>query len=355
MLTNKLLYKNLEIVFTVKEIEMKFGFPLFTKDKNTVYLGNNKKLIISDIWSFWDYVIKKHNKNCDFLSALLEQSKHFYLTAESSPVKSKPLLYYYSFLNLSKIIVAIENGYDSTKTYMHGVSENHNGKFTQSTIRIKQRHQNNSINVAIELAEILDVNIPTTPVTLNVKELLCHCVGVHRAYSEIYKKKEVFFRIYNEKLYKNGREMIFRAQVQCERSNLNELRSRGYVINEVDGDFIYEHTITTNANNKVRADYFRMSQEIREQGLWYFIGNNGYTLYLSNDATYRFSPEVIIYDVMFYLGSITRYHPYMFDKIFSDNEQWLMSEFLTTQPKQYLYLATSKLLGQHVMKAYTSF
>ena len=59
--------------------------------------------------------------------------------------------------------------------------------------------------------------------------------------------------------------------------------------------------------------------------------------------------------VMFYLGSITRYHPYMFDKIFSDKEQWLMSEFLHTQPKQFLYLATSRVLGQNVLKAYASF
>lgn len=58
---------------------------------------------------------------------------------------------------------------------------------------------------------------------------------------------------------------------------------------------------------------------------------------------------------MFYLGSITRYHPYLFDKIFSDKEQWLMSEFLTTQPKQFLYLSTAKFLGVDVSKAYSSF
>jgi hypothetical protein len=58
---------------------------------------------------------------------------------------------------------------------------------------------------------------------------------------------------------------------------------------------------------------------------------------------------------MFYLGSITRYHPYLFDDIFSEKEQWLMSEFLTTQPKQYLYLATAKVLGQNVLKSYCSF
>lgn len=104
-----------------------------------------------------------------------------------------------------------------------------------------------------------------------------------------------------------------------------------------------------------RRDYAKLTDEIRFKGIWYFLGNNGYTMYLSNSSTGRYSQESIIYMVMFYLGSITRYHPYMFDEIFSDKEQWLMSEFLNTQPKQFLYLATARVLGQSVHKAYASF
>ena len=69
----------------------------------------------------------------------------------------------------------------------------------------------------------------------------------------------------------------------------------------------------------------------------------------------RYSQESIIYMTMFFLGSITRYNPYLFDSIFSDKEQWLMSEFLTTQPKQFLYLATARVLGRNILKAYSSF
>ncbi|RAR64676.1 YaaC-like protein [Onishia taeanensis] len=104
-----------------------------------------------------------------------------------------------------------------------------------------------------------------------------------------------------------------------------------------------------------RADYAALSRQIKDKGVWYFIGSGGYTMYLSTCPDNRYSQESIIYMMMFYLGSITRYHPYMFDKIFSDKEQWLMSEFLSTQPKQFLYLATANVLGQSVLKAYASF
>jgi len=76
----------------MKKIEMKYGFPLFTKEKSNIYLGNHKELIISDIWAFWDYIIKKHRRNKHFLQSCLEQAKFFYITAENSPIKSK--LYY---------------------------------------------------------------------------------------------------------------------------------------------------------------------------------------------------------------------------------------------------------------------
>lgn len=138
-------------------------------------------------------------------------------------------------------------------------------------------------------------------------------------------------------------------------SRKNLLAIQGYNLIEEEDKVIFETKITTARNDKIRKDYFKLSQELRKFGIWYFIGNDGYTMYLSSLPNNRYSSEMIIYNTMFYLGSITRYHPYLFDKIFSDKEQWLMSEFLTTQPKQFLYLSTAKILGQHVLKAYSSF
>ena len=212
-------------------------------------------------------------------------------------------------------------------------------------------------NVAIELIEILDVNLPATPWCLNVKDLLTHCVGVHRAYCEIYNMKEKFYRLADLQVATNGRDLVFTAEVICKQKSLPPALLLHYPsISRIGNKFIYECRVTSVTSTlKTRINYYNLSQKLRQEGIWYFIGNDGYTHYLSEHGTNRFSPESIIYCVMFYLGSITRYHPYMFDKIFSDKEQWLMSEFLTTQPKQFLYLATSKVLGQQVLKAYASF
>jgi hypothetical protein len=336
---------------------MKYGFPLFSRTSSLVSLGKNEKLVISDIWAFWDYVIKKASndrKKEDFLKSLLEQAKHFYITAEGSPVKSQPLLYYYSFLNLSKIIINLSGNHGPRKMYMHGMTENHNHKFSHSTIT-KQRHKTNVVQVAHEIVSVFDPHISTGDIVINVRELLNHCVGVHRAYSEIYNQAEVFYRIKSQKLYKKGRELVFKAELQCTPANLPSLTACGYAITEEDERVYYTEKVVMQSYAPTRKDYAMLSLEIQRKGIWYFVGSSGYTMYLSNSPIGRYSQESIIYMTMFYLGSITRYHPYMFDEIFSDKEQWLMSEFLNTQPKQFLYLATARILGQSVLKAYASF
>lgn len=341
-------------------LDPKFSFPLFCEPSSTVNLGKNEKLIISDIWAFWDYVVKKSSKNAEersFMSSLLEQAKHFYLSAENSPVKSQPLLYYYAFLNFAKILLTLKDKGLVGQTFYHGLKEENNHKFSQSELKIKQVGLHN-INVAPRLMCHFEQNAITLPSTLKVKELLRHCVGVHRAYCEIYNEQEGFVRLQPGLVLKQGKTLIWKAGLVTNTAqDIQKLSALGYTIeqDEESKDYYWVEKVVMGSYNPTRTDYANLSAAIRSKGIWYFIGNSGHTLYVSKEASDRYSQESIIYLVMFYLGSITRYHPYLFEEIFSDKEQWLMSEFLSTQPKQFLYLATSRILGQSVLKAYASF
>ena len=343
------------------KVEEKYGFPLFTKSASLVNLGKNQDVIISDIWSFWDYVIKKvakDKKGADFLHSFLEQAKHFYQSAEDSPVKSQPLLYYYSFLNLSKIMINLKGTFGPNKRYSHGIRVKNPGanqKFTKDEI-IKSSQKTETVEVAHELVSLFDTSMSVDDLTLNTKNILKHCVGIHRAYSEIYNQPEIFVRITSHTLYTQGKRLIFEAKLQCKLTQIAELTALGYEISTIDNeDVIYKESFGIKSYKPRRADYSALAAQLKCKGIWYLIGSRGYTMYLSTSAEDRYSQESIIYMMMFYLGSITRYHPYKFDKIFTDKEQWLVSEFLSTQPKQFLYLATANVLGQKVMKAYASF
>lgn len=47
----------------MKEIPVKYAFPLFTKHNSTNYLIKNDHIRVSDIWAFWQYIIGRYVKN----------------------------------------------------------------------------------------------------------------------------------------------------------------------------------------------------------------------------------------------------------------------------------------------------
>ena len=57
---------------------------------------------------------------------------------------------------------------------------------------------------------------------------------------------------------------------------------------------------------------------------------------------------------MFYLGSITRYRPYDFDRYLAGRSGHLLSEFLATQPNQFIYLLASELAGNQVVVPFSA-
>lgn len=46
----------------MKEILIKYSFPLFTKHNSTDYLIKNDHIRVSDIWLFWRYIIGRYVK-----------------------------------------------------------------------------------------------------------------------------------------------------------------------------------------------------------------------------------------------------------------------------------------------------
>lgn len=352
----------------IHNLSFDFGFPVFSNEKRPVKFNHNK-ILVSDIWSFWNFAIKEYSKTDkkkNILLSLLEQSKTFYNAAQQAEVRSKPLLYYYCFLNFAKLTIEIQTSFDKHQRFDHGINPIYSGNnFSFDTAEVEILKLNSSAtnpkkrSVCYEFMEIVEPSIRHTfPPTLklNVKELLKHCIGVHRTYTNVYGIEEVFSRIDNLKLQRNGKELIFNAEISdgIKNIHLEDLKTIYPIIdNGVNAkleirEIMHGYSIS-------QKSLFNLSKQLRDLGVWYYIGKDGLKYYLSHSNQHRYSPSFIIYVVMFYLGSITRYHPYLFDDIFSQSDQWLISEFLNNQPKQFLYLTTSKALGVELREPYSKF
>lgn len=357
----------------LKEIEGDFNsFPLFNMGKSTNYLFGANNAWVSDIWAFWNFILLSHKtklkgaeKKYAFLQSLLEQSKYFFQAAENAPIKSQPLLYYYSFMNLAKIVINISvNDEDAVwwnKKYKHGLSELAGSNKSLNDSKVICREEDNKANIApLFLSFLGDVVVDGQDI--NVKELLSSCLGIHRAYTQTYNAKEVFYRLDNCHITVEGKDMHFEASVHdCndkDMSTLNESYHNISKINRNDDkgntwiEYVWKESFSREKTGIcTKKDLYDLATVIRHKRVWGITNGEDVSLYISNTSV-KLSTEGIIYVLMFFFGSITRYNPFLFDELLSDENKWLMCEFLKTQPKQFIYLVTNRVLGRNIRQSW---
>lgn len=347
----------------MKTIEPKYGFPLFATSRPTANFLKLERNRVSDIWAFWDYLIKQHLKRNGkametFLSSLHEQAMYFYKAAEQAPLRSQPLLYYYSFLNLAKIFLSLTEGLDSTKEYQHGIRTkvDSNTTLDTATVDIQSLYNSPSISVAHKLMTLFGDNVmPTTLTTISIKDCLGSCVGVHRTYCETYGVDESFFRLADSSCFQHGLEFGLMSEVRhCTTNKMGDLIARGYDVRK-DGDkYVFKESINLPDYTIRKQAWLDLSDQFKGKGVWSYTDGGEYRMYIASSRRVEMSSPTIIYAIMFFLGSITRYNPYFFDTLMNEKEQWLISEFLKTQPKQFLYFMTSAIVGKPVFQSRTS-
>lgn len=346
------------------------GFPLFSPAKSKAYLLGANSIRVSDPWSFLNYTIRvsKHKTTGQVLTQaqqkylldLLEQAEYFYETAQVAPIKSQPLLYYYSFMNLVKIAINLDKYEGNTKKHVHGIAESISSasKLTDVEIKISQSSGVKLSNSEC-LLKILEDPLPTYVVprrnsqpsfTIKVIDLMRDCVGINRTYSEIYKTHEHFYKISDVQCFSKRNKLHFSAKViDCDDDVMSRLMAAGYCIVKENGEYFWTmDSYVKTTQSPTIAEWHSLSKKTRNQGLWSYTDGVSYKLYISPIAQKMSSPA-IIYHAMFFFGSITRYHPDLFDSILSAKDYWLVSEFLKTQPQQFLYYIVSYINGAEVL------
>jgi len=344
------------------------GFPLFSPAKSKNYLLSCDSIRVSDVWSFLNYTVRvsKHKitghpyttDQQKYLLDLLAQAEYFYKTAEGAPIKSQPLLYYYSFMNLAKIAINLNKFEGSTKKYVHGITESINAASKLSNVEIMMwQSKGSKISISEYLLKLLEDPTPAyapsgpgNAVSVKVMDLLRDCIGVNRTYSEMCNVAEHFYKVRTVECYTQRNRLHYVGQVyDCDDQAMNDLNAQGYNVSKSGEKYCLKaDSYVRTTPSPTIAEWHLLSKTMRNQGLWSYTDGVGYKLYISPIAAKMSSPA-IIYHIMFFFGSITRYHPDLFDSIMTAKEYWLVSEFLKTQPQQFLYYMVSYINGAEVL------
>jgi hypothetical protein len=324
-------------------------------------------IIASNIWSFLHQLIidtlskdKLSNKAC----AYLEQSFEFFEAAKNPRTGSKPLLYYYSFLNLAKTYLLFKK-IDFPNAVKHGVcdpreNEREKLKLQGQSIRINRINPNHS-----QLFPEFICALGGVPPIEDIKivDLLSKIPGIHMSYSSIAKRSPSFIPIEKKVIQFNNTEVW--TQIALKKENRNEydrilkLKANNtfstyfhQISCSTDKEVWFESVPESGRNRGIDNAIKRIQTKINRIGIWSVLTNKGYRYYLSTFSNWL--PQLAsMYAVMFYLGSITRYRPHDFDKILRSKYSWLIEEFINTQPTQFLYILASTLAEVDVVKPFS--
>lgn len=334
-------------------------FPLY-------FDGRQPRAITSNPWAFvTDYLSERLDAtNRRRGMAYVDQAYEFFEAARTYAKKSRPLLLYYSYLNLAKAVL-VAKGVNLPLSAKHGISDprinvKENLKLGGQKIRIESRAQDNS-NIFPELAHLLDGDH-----LIGKSHHVIYWFGwvpsIHRTFSEVMDYYECLLPIDKlEVLYDNGyvwtRIYFGRGDKNKESLRKEIIKKNGFrkVFHQVDvsdnTNYCYESIREKGRTKAIDQALNRLAKKVRSIGLTGILTTNGYRLYFGYSRGEPFVPgPLAAYGAVFYLGSLVRYKPQDFETLVCGKYRWIIEEFLETEPSQFVYQMAALLSGREVTR-----
>lgn len=337
------------------------GFPLFGSE-------DASRIVTADPWAYLFHMSEKRLRKADELraDAFIEQGRDFFNCASGSNDAGKPLFYYYAFLNVMKAALLIRK-VSLPPVLKHGVSD------PRANQRQRLRFQGQAVAILNRAADRSEF-FPEVLHSLNwgaccgrtwrIVDLLAQIPSIHRTFTTVEGCSPQFQPARSMAVYSDGKHVWSRLVVSSEDRDtrvvlpvLRQRRKFSAIFSQVNSDSkreIWFETEGVPVGVRGRSGALELlAEKIRGIGVSSILTSSGYRFYLSSQTVSRFMPRLAAaYAVFFYLGSVTRYKPYDFDKIVAGKYRWVVRELLATEPNQLLYSACSWISGTEVVRPY---
>jgi hypothetical protein len=306
--------------------------------------------------------------------ALLEQAQDFY-SAATARLAANPLLFYYAFLNVGKALIRVRGYGGSFDQAMQGLSAQTTAGGTElqdSEVIVKDSP--GVVNVYPELVERLGFPRPANNTVFPVPELVPQVVVGHRLWRQAQRAKERFLGIEEVEFVTDAALRTVWLRIFLERGDLSrydisrrrlldEGRLTG-LFNEVKNPVLMEFptqlcleqstpiTYTGRPTDVVmdlvdlmRPLVWRIATTLPEDAY------RKYYFYLSSiNDTSRVPQLASLWMLFYYFGSIVRYRPHILDNVTSGAFGAFVTEFISAQAEQFLYLLATEMQQREVAK-----
>ena len=339
------------------------GFLSFSIDEN-----RESSLLIHGLFLSHLVVTRLDEKRADIAEAYLQQGNDFFEAAQNPRFHSRPLLYYYALLNVVKASLLIRKT-TLPPAAKHGITD------PQANSRVRLRFSGQSVRFQVRAANRSEI-FPEflaflgyrgrLPRNVRVLELLKLIPSIHRTYVSVKRCSPMLLPVWSlEVLQDNDGVWVrtrFRRDDKDVREALPSMRKRRafrVALQQVEAqqnDEIWFETPKTLARGRGLDNGIAiLASRLKTVGMAAVMTLQGYRWYFVDAPPRAQIPYLAAaYAAIFYLGSITRYRPDVFDKIIAGKDSWIIEEFLATQPTQFLYTLASELAGVDVVRPYAS-
>ena len=357
---------------------LRFSFwPMY---KGTRRYGLQSSLFAVDPWTIIKDKIRTECPSSARQEAIayLEQASDFFRSSQAAAITAaRPLQIYYCFMNLVKALVLTKGAVPTFGRANHGLSE----KLVPGGKELKDSYldaypspkPNGDLQVFGELYKLLlHQNVPAGT-RFNLASLLPQVLPGHRLWARAANKAERFISINEIRFMENiyGNELwinLFLAAGDLSRlgvthkrfldesrlaPSLHEVKSAE--VSEGRKLLCFEQTVKTHFAHRP-SDQVQALVDQFKQHLWVTVNSSQpYRRYYAYLAPAAEQPEVLpqllsIYAIAYYLGSITRYKPQLFDTLLAETFGPRIEEFVSAQPMQFIYLVASEFAKQEITK-----
>ena len=335
-------------------------------------------IFTTDVWSLIENSIRIGCPPAakDEALGVLGQAHDYFSAATSSLTSAgKPVLIYYSYLNLAKAFL-LHRGKRPTynSKAQHGISEQLGPGSVELTDAYLRAFQSTaaSINIFDELLqEIAGIGLGATT-DFPMPKIIPQIVPGHRVWASASDETERFIAIDRVLFAQRNSPKQLWTNILISRGDLGRLYTSQQKVLDRGGltgawqkvqapaSFSATHVlfeqVTPVPFGQHPTQVLAQVAASTKQKLWTTVLSvppyRKHYVYLcpAADNTARLPQLLSMYALMYYLGSITRYRPHHFDKITDTPYGGFIQSCLADQPTQFLYLLASEFAKQEVTK-----
>ncbi len=384
------------IITSMMERNASGSIPMLLLSGDAVGLATSRDKI-TEIWSLLEYYYDIEDSRDQFLkskgiatssqrkavgtvfSSYMTQARNFYTYAQNSDYRSAALLYYFSFLNLAKAKLIIEQPLSIKKKFVHGIKRNDkSGGLSKLSSISEPARSTNRVATFPELYKLRFGRPWDDSKILKISNLIGYASDVAHEYSLVVGRRDKVARVKYVICTDNDRKKCWAKLAIHDAGKLAEYKQTFKSFNDefqeiAIGPLTRQFTFDIKPHSTIWYKFFESKTEFD------FIGADGVNTFACSDQLKRlfgnyyqtdvydpntsfqlleplrknlqlpFDELLAIYVIMHHLSEVIRYEPYDLEELLSNKHKdgWLLKNFIESSPLTFLLRMSSWITGTH--------